>query len=53
MADQNVSATEVEAFNLVGAVTGKDVLLVDDMTETAGTLTAAARLDQSPARPLR
>ena len=44
VAKRRVSATEVEAFNLVGAVKGKDVLLVDDMTETAGTLTAAARL---------
>jgi len=38
------SATEVEAINLIGEVDGRDVLLVDDMTETAGTLTAAATL---------
>lgn len=34
----------VEAFNIVGEVEGCDVLLVDDMTETAGTLVAAAEL---------
>jgi ribose-phosphate pyrophosphokinase len=28
----------------VGEVEGKDVLLVDDLTETAGTLSAAAKL---------
>ncbi len=38
------SATEVEALNVIGEVEGRDVLLVDDMTETAGTLTAAASL---------
>jgi len=38
------NATTVEAINLVGDVKGCDVLLVDDITETAGTLTAAAQL---------
>lgn len=38
------SATEVEAFQLVGEVRGKDCILVDDMTTTAGTLVAAAEL---------
>jgi len=42
VAKHRVSATEVEAINVIGNVEGKDVLLVDDMTETAGTLTAAA-----------
>ena len=44
VAKRRTSATEVEAFNLVGDVEGKNVLLCDDMTETAGTLTAAATL---------
>ncbi len=29
---------------VIGVVKGRDVLLVDDMTETAGTLTAAAEI---------
>lgn len=44
VAKHRVSATEVEATNVIGEVSGRDVLLVDDMTETAGTLTAAARI---------
>ena len=44
VAKHRVSATEVEATNVIGEVGGRDVLLVDDMTETAGTLTAAARI---------
>jgi ribose-phosphate pyrophosphokinase len=31
-------------MNVIGDVHGRDVLLVDDMTETAGTLTAAAEI---------
>ena len=42
VAKHRVSATRVEAMNVIGEVEGRDVLLVDDMTETAGTLTAAA-----------
>jgi ribose-phosphate pyrophosphokinase len=38
------SATEVDALDVIGEVEGKKTLLVDDMTETAGTLTAAAKL---------
>jgi ribose-phosphate pyrophosphokinase len=38
------SASEVEALNLVGDVAGRNVLLVDDMTTTAGTLCEAARI---------
>ncbi len=41
---RRISATEVEALNLIGEVDGKDVMLVDDMTETAGTLCSAAQL---------
>jgi ribose-phosphate pyrophosphokinase len=44
VAKHRVSATEVEATNVIGEVKGRDVLLVDDITETAGTLTAAARI---------
>lgn len=44
VAKNRVSAEEVEALNVIGDVRGKNVLLVDDLTETAGTLTAAARL---------
>ena len=44
IAKRRVSAEHVEATNLVGDVEGKDILIVDDMTETAGTLTAAAKL---------
>jgi ribose-phosphate pyrophosphokinase len=44
VAKHRVSATEVEALSVIGDVEGKNVLLVDDLTETAGTLTAAADL---------
>jgi ribose-phosphate pyrophosphokinase len=44
VAKHRVSATQVQALNVIGDVAGKNVLLVDDMTETAGTLTAAADL---------
>jgi ribose-phosphate pyrophosphokinase len=41
---QRKSATEVEAINVVGDVEGRNVLLVDDLTTTAGTLCGAAAL---------
>jgi ribose-phosphate pyrophosphokinase len=41
---QRKSATEVEAMRVVGEVAGCDVLMVDDLTTTAGTLTAAAKM---------
>jgi ribose-phosphate pyrophosphokinase len=44
VAKHRISATKVEAMNLIGEVTDRDVLLVDDMTETAGTLCAAAEI---------
>jgi len=44
VAKNRVSATEVEAISLIGEVEGQDVLLVDDISETAGTLTSAATL---------
>jgi ribose-phosphate pyrophosphokinase len=43
VAKRRVSATETEALYVVGDVAGRDVIMVDDMTETAGTLTSAAR----------
>jgi ribose-phosphate pyrophosphokinase len=44
VAKQRKSATETEALYLIGEVEGHDVLLVDDLTETAGTLTSATEL---------
>lgn len=41
-----VSATTVESSTLIGDVTGKDVLLADDMCSTAGTLASAAKACQ-------
>ncbi len=41
---KRTSSTTVESVNVVGDVAGKDVLLVDDITETAGTLINAAKL---------
>jgi ribose-phosphate pyrophosphokinase len=44
VAKHRISATRVEAMNVIGEVEGRDVILIDDMTETAGTLTAAAEI---------
>src|SRR6267143_847317 len=44
VAKERKSATETEALYLIGEVKDHDVLLVDDLTETAGTLTSAAEL---------
>lgn len=44
VAKKRQNATTVEAINVVGEVDGCDVLLVDDLTETAGTLIAAAKI---------
>jgi ribose-phosphate pyrophosphokinase len=38
------SATETETLNVIGDVEERQVILVDDLTETAGTLTNAARV---------
>jgi ribose-phosphate pyrophosphokinase len=44
VAKRRTSPTDVEATNIIGDVAGRTVILVDDLTETAGTLTAAARI---------
>ena len=42
VAKRRKSATEVESMAVIGEIDGKNCLLVDDLTETAGTLTSAA-----------
>lgn len=37
-------ANEIESMHIIGDVTGRDVVLVDDIVDTAGTLTKAAGL---------
>jgi ribose-phosphate pyrophosphokinase len=44
VAKRRTSATHVESMAVIGEIKGKNVLLVDDLTETAGTLTSAAAL---------
>jgi len=44
VAKRRKSAEEVESLALIGEIRGKTVLMVDDLTETAGTLAAAAEL---------
>jgi ribose-phosphate pyrophosphokinase len=41
---QRKNALEIESMTVIGDVRGKNVLMVDDLTETAGTLTTAAAL---------
>ena len=54
VAKRRKSATSVEAISVVGEVAGCDILLVDDITETAGTLMAAAKmLRERGARSIR
>jgi ribose-phosphate pyrophosphokinase len=54
VAKRRKSASTVEAISVVGEVEGCDVLLVDDITETAGTLmAAAAMLKERGARRIR
>lgn len=44
VAKRRKSATEIESMTVIGEIKGKTVLMVDDLTETAGTLTTAANL---------
>lgn len=44
IAKRRTDAETVEAISLVGETKDRDILLIDDMTETAGTLCAAAEL---------
>ena len=37
-------ANEVESMTVIGAVEGKDIVIIDDLVDTAGTLTKAADL---------
>lgn len=43
VAKQRKSASEVEAYTLVGEVEGCSAIMVDDLTTTAGTLVSAAK----------
>jgi ribose-phosphate pyrophosphokinase len=44
VAKRRKSASEVESMGIIGEINGHNVLLVDDLTETAGTITQAAEL---------
>jgi len=44
VAKRRKSASEVESMAVIGEIRGKNALLVDDLTETAGTLAGAAKL---------
>jgi ribose-phosphate pyrophosphokinase len=44
IAKRRKSPTEVESMNVIGEIRGHSVLMVDDLTETAGTLTTASKL---------
>ena len=44
VAKQRMGDSDVDAFSVVGDVDGCDVVMIDDMTATGGTLSAAAKL---------
>lgn len=51
---QRKRANEVESMSIIGDVTGQDVVLIDDICDTAGTLTkAAALIMESGAKSVR
>lgn len=53
VAKRRTSATETESVAIIGNIKGKTCLMVDDLTETAGTLTnAAASLKKKGARDI-
>jgi ribose-phosphate pyrophosphokinase len=44
VAKRRKNAMEIESMTVIGEIRGKNVLMVDDLTETAGTLTTASKL---------
>src|SRR5258707_2227208 len=44
VAKRRKNALEIESMTVIGEIRGKNVLMVDDLTETAGTLTTASAL---------
>ena len=44
VAKQRTGDSTVDAFSVVGDVDGCDVIMIDDMTATGGTLSAAAKM---------
>ena len=44
VAKQRTGDSTVDAFSVVGDVSGRDVIMIDDMTATGGTLSAAAKM---------
>jgi ribose-phosphate pyrophosphokinase len=53
VAKRRKSASDIEAMAVIGEIRGRNVLLVDDLTETAGTLiTAAALLKKKGAKQI-
>jgi len=44
VAKQRTGGDTVDAFSVVGDVSGHDVIMIDDMTATGGTLSAAAKM---------
>lgn len=44
VAKRRTDAENVEPLAVIGDVSGRDIILIDDMTETGGTLNAAAKI---------